>query len=113
MKIWLHSLFFYFNKGSLDTNEIIKQFIDVLLVYDAIGVNICGLVCDGGGSNERFMHKVTDDLNLDKKKPDNTLVSLIHPLDKERNSSGGHVVHIQLRCYVTICTEVNQMALEI
>ena len=68
----------------------------MLLACDTIGVKICELVCDRGGRNEGFMHSVADELNLDKKKPDDTSVSLTHPLDKERKiflwSCGTHSI---------------------
>ena len=33
-----HSLFYYFDKGSLNANEMIRQFLDVLIAYESMGV---------------------------------------------------------------------------
>ena len=66
----IHNSFFYFNKGSLTANEIVQQFTDVLLFYETVGVQISGLVCDGGGSNESFLHNIVDKLNFDAVIPD-------------------------------------------
>ena len=79
-----HSSFYYFNKGPLNANEITKQFLDVLIAYESIGVKINGLVCDGGGTNESFLHKVVDSFNLDDKFPSNKSIKMIHPLDDTR-----------------------------
>ena len=50
----VHNTVFYYNDGSLDTNEITKQFLDILTAYESIGVRISGIVFDGGGGNEKF-----------------------------------------------------------
>ena len=54
------NLFYCFDKGALDINENSKQCINVSHTCDAIGVNTRGLICDGGGNNEEFMHTVSD-----------------------------------------------------
>ena len=63
----VHNVFYYFNKSILTCNDIVEQFIDVLLYYENLGIQIYGLVCDGGGSNESFLHKIVDAFDLDKK----------------------------------------------
>ena len=65
-----HNSFYYFNKGSLTANDIALQFMDVLTVYENVGVEICGLVCDGGGSNESFLHSIVENFNLDVELPE-------------------------------------------
>ena len=60
-------LFYYFNKGILTCNNIAEQFIDVLIYYESMVVKICGLVCDGGGSNDSFLHKIVEAFDLDRK----------------------------------------------
>ena len=45
---------FLLHKSSLNANEITKQFLDVLIAYESIGVKINVLVYDGGGANESF-----------------------------------------------------------
>ena len=67
-----------------------------MIAYESIGVKINGLVCDGGGTNESFLHKVVDSFNLDDKFPNNKSISMIHPLDDTRRifvwSCGTHSV---------------------
>ena len=55
-----HNGDFYYNCGSLDANEITRQFIDVLTSYELIGVKILGIVGDGGGGNERFFRNIAE-----------------------------------------------------
>ena len=45
---------YYYNTGSLDGNMILSQFIDVLTSYEILGVQVLGIVSDGGGSNTKF-----------------------------------------------------------
>ena len=47
----VYNAIFYFNTGSLDANEITKQFIDVLISYEMLGIKVLGVVSDGGGGN--------------------------------------------------------------
>ena len=49
-----HNADFYFNKGSLDGNELVRQFIDIVTSYEMIGIKIYGMVSDGGGGNTNF-----------------------------------------------------------
>ena len=56
----------------------------MLVLYESIGVEICGLVCDGGGSNESFIKKIVEKFDLDKEHTDIDSVSMIHPLDNNR-----------------------------
>ena len=58
--------------------------MDVLIFYESIGIQISGLVCDGGGSNEMFLHSIVDKLNLDEVILGEETLSFIHPLDKTR-----------------------------
>ena len=46
----VHDGYFYYNTGSLDGNDTIIQCIDVVSVYEIIGVKIFGIVSDGGGN---------------------------------------------------------------
>ena len=55
-----HNGNFYFNTGSLDANEITKQFIDVMISYEMMGIQIFGVVSDGGGGNENFLRTMTN-----------------------------------------------------
>ena len=56
----VHNSDFYFNKGSLDVNELVRQFIDVITRYESIGVKIHGIVSDGGGGNTKFFNMISD-----------------------------------------------------
>ena len=44
----------HFNTGSLDGDELVRQFIDVVTSYEMIGVKIYGIVSDGGGGSTNF-----------------------------------------------------------
>ena len=46
-----HNVFYYFNKGTLSCNDVAEKFIDALIYYETLGIQIHGLVYDGGGSN--------------------------------------------------------------
>ena len=56
----VHNSYFYFNKGSLDGNELVGQFIDVFTIYEAIGVEIYGIVSNGVGGNTKFFNMASE-----------------------------------------------------
>ena len=74
----IYNTFYYFTKGTLTCNDIAKEFIDMIIQYESIGVKMCGLLCDGGGSNESFLRKIVEVFDLDKS------ISIIHPLENSR-----------------------------
>jgi len=47
-----HTSEFFFNNGSLDSDEMMRQLLEVLTNYKSIGVAVQGVCCDGGGANE-------------------------------------------------------------
>ena len=51
---------FYVNTGSLDSNEVTKQFIDVLTSYELMGIQIHGIISDGSGGNEKFFRSIIE-----------------------------------------------------
>ena len=51
-----HNSCYYYNTGSLNGNQIMGQFIDVVSTYELLGVQMLGLVSDGGGSNVGFFN---------------------------------------------------------
>ena len=55
----MHNGDFYYNTGSLDANEIVRQFLDVIVSYELIGVKILGIVSDAGGGNESFFKTIS------------------------------------------------------
>ena len=65
-------------------NDILGQLIDVLVYYESLGIQICGLVRDDGGSNESFLHKTPEAFDLDSKINDKKSLSTIHLLDNSR-----------------------------
>ena len=75
---------FYFNKGSLDANEITKQFIDVFLSYEILGIKILGIVSDGGGGNENFFCIMTNNLPMLGSWPNREAISFVNPVDVTR-----------------------------
>ena len=56
----VHNADFYYNKGSLDGNELIRQYIDVVSCYELIGIKIYGMVSDGGGGNTKFFKLISE-----------------------------------------------------
>lgn len=50
----VHNGDFFYNKGSLDGNEILRQFLFVLFTYESIGCLVYGVACDSGGGNRKF-----------------------------------------------------------
>ena len=53
----VHNAKFYYNTGSLDSNEITKQFFDVLTSYEMLGMKILGIMIDGGGRTKNSSGK--------------------------------------------------------
>ena len=51
-----HNRYYYYNTCLLDGNQMVEQFINVITSYEIIGVEIIGLVSDGGGSNVKFFN---------------------------------------------------------
>ena len=58
--------------------------MDVFFFHESLGVEICGLVCDDGGSNESFLHSIVGKFILDEKVATQESVRFTHPLDKCR-----------------------------
>ena len=50
----VHNADFFFNNGSLDGNELIRQMMLVVMAYEFIGVKIFGIVSDAGGGNTKM-----------------------------------------------------------
>ena len=50
----VHNGAFYYNTGSLDGNEMMRQFMDIVLSYETITVKMFVIVSDGGGCNVFF-----------------------------------------------------------
>ena len=49
-----YNLEFWFDSGSLDGEELITQFCQVLMRCENVGARLLGMVCDTGGNNARF-----------------------------------------------------------
>ena len=79
-----HNSNFYFNKGSLDSNEITKQSIDVLSSYELMGIQIHGIVSDGGGGNEKFFRSIVENSTPVEDWSSNKNISFINPIDVSR-----------------------------
>ena len=80
----IHNSNFYFNTGSLDANEITKQFIDVLLSYEFLNIKILGIVSDGGGGNENFFRTMTNNIPMTGPWPGLDTISFVNPIDTTR-----------------------------
>ena len=48
----------FFNDGTLDGNEMLRQFLHILFCLNVIGVEVYGLCLDGGGSNRGFVSRI-------------------------------------------------------
>ena len=51
-----HNSCYYYNTGTLKGDQIMSQFMDVLSSYELLGVEVIGIVSDGGGSNVEFIN---------------------------------------------------------
>ena len=80
----VHNASYFLNKGILDGNEIAAQFMHVLAMYETIGIYICGIVCDGGGSNESFIEKLASRSGMKYIAVSEDTVRILHPFDKKR-----------------------------
>ena len=81
----VHNADFFFNNGSLDGNELIRQMIQVVVSYEFIGVKIFGIVSDAGGGNTK-MFKLLQGHNVVKGPwPDAKCLSFVNPADKDRS----------------------------
>ena len=75
---------FFYNKGSLDGNELIRQFIDVVCSYELMGVKIYGMVSDGGGGNTKFFNIISEYQPLNGKWIDGKCLRTLNPIDPTR-----------------------------
>lgn len=55
-----HNSDFYFNKWLLNSNEITKQFIDVISSYEQLGIQIHGIVIGDWGGNDKVFHSIVE-----------------------------------------------------
>ena len=76
---------FFYNNGSLDGNELIRQMMQIVLSYEFIGVKIFGIISDTGGGNTK-MFKLLESHNIVKGPwPDTKCLSFENSIDKDRN----------------------------
>jgi len=50
----IHNGEYFFNSSSLTGDELLHQFMHMVLCYESIGIRILGCVCDAGGKNSRL-----------------------------------------------------------
>ena len=55
---------FWYNSGSLSGNELMSQFVQVVLRLESIGARVLGVACDAGGSDARLYRLIRVDSNL-------------------------------------------------
>ena len=98
---------YYFNTGSLDANKIVKQFIDIFIRYEMIGVKIFGIVGDGCGGNEKCFRTLVHNLPMTGLCPSKDYEYFSNYIDPSRMiyswARGTHLV----RSYGTIYIKVN------
>ena len=75
---------FYFNTGSLDGNEMIRQCVDVSTAYETIRVKISSIVSDSGGGNARVFRLLREKLHIDGCWSDINCVRFANPIDPYR-----------------------------
>jgi hypothetical protein len=56
---------FFYNEGSLDGNEVMRQYILVCTSLALAGLKTIGTVCDMAGGNERFFALMNDGRQID------------------------------------------------
>ena len=76
----VHNADFFFNDGSLDGNELIRQMIQVVLSYEFIGVKIFGIVSDTGGGNSKMFRLLQGHHNIKGPWPDAKCLSFVNPV---------------------------------
>ena len=55
---------FWYNAGSLNSDELLEQFNQVLIKYETFGSRVLGLVSDAGGSNACLFRLLRDKMAL-------------------------------------------------
>ena len=80
-----HNYDLYYNTSSLGGNEIVRQFMDVMILYETLGVKICGLICDGGGRNSKFIRLLRGSLYVSRVWPDADINCCTNPLELKRH----------------------------
>ena len=68
----------------MDDSELIRQFIEVVISYENIGVKIIGIVSDGGGGNTEFFRMLCDNLPVETHWPGKASIICLNPVDKSR-----------------------------
>ena len=82
----IHTAEFFYNSGSLDSDELLRQVLHVVGSFEASEIEVHGICCDAGGANEglssllRNGRKITDDMCI----LDDDLVSMQNPYDSHR-----------------------------
>ena len=80
----VHNSDFYFNNGSLNGNELVRQFIDVVTSYESIGIKIYGIVSDGGGGNTKIFNMISEYNPGKSKWMNNKCLRTLNPVDPSR-----------------------------
>ena len=78
------SLVFFYNTGSLDGNEILRQFLIVVNCYETIGIKIYSLICDAGGGNRKFYRILQDHEDFELIGERKEIAAFINPMDNAR-----------------------------
>ena len=81
----VHNADFFFNNGSLDGNELIRQMILVISSYEFIGVKIFGIVSDAGGGNSKMFRLLQGHNAIEGPWPDANCLSFTNPVDISRS----------------------------
>ena len=82
--IWFTTQIF-FNNGSLDGNELIRQMMLVVLSHEFIGVKIFGIVSDAGGGNTKMFKLLQGHNEIKGPWPDAECLSFANPVDTRRS----------------------------
>ena len=86
-KTW--TLAYYFNTGSLDGDDVIKQLLDVLAATEIVGMKVYGQVSDAGGGNIGAITLLTKNKcnGLKDGKPEKEDLQYVNPLNPYRSIS--------------------------
>ena len=80
----VHNGDFFFNTGSLDANELLRQMMEVILAYETCGIKVFGIVSDAGGGNEGFFKILTQNIARVGPWSDIGAVRFRNPVDSSR-----------------------------
>lgn len=81
----VHNGDFYYNTGSLGSNEILRQFHKTLFSYESVGIKEYRLVCHSGGGYRKFYDLLKKENEVDAFWLDKGMTSFVNPYNNNRS----------------------------